>query len=221
MKLLLSLILFIFVAFATAHNDCPKSAYLDVPPSDLVQAKDLSAADKVFHEKYMRIAIQVAIDNNAKFAAAIVHKNGTVMCTGVNTGRARIYHGEIEAIVNCTQMYGKKTWEDHYLYTTGEPCVMCSGAIMWSKFDKTIFASYVNNMYCERCFNQLPMDSNEIFKLGYGINHNTQLIGGVLEEITDTFFPSLCGTDNSWGVVPLCSENWRRSCPRSSRYFGY
>ncbi|KAN0039898.1 hypothetical protein ACTA71_007135 [Dictyostelium dimigraforme] len=225
MRLILTLLLVILsIVAASAHknNNCPSSPYFDVAPSDITHAKDLSATELAFHEKYMKIAIDVAIDNNSKFAAAIVHKNGTLMCTGVNVGGSRMYHGEVKAIMNCTTLYGKATWEDHYLYTTGEPCPMCSAAIMWTKFQKVIFASYVSNMYCERCFNQLPMDSNEIFKLGYGINHQIVVIGGVMDSVTDTFFPSMCNqAETGWGVTPICQKGWNRDCVRPSRYFGF
>ncbi|EGC35510.1 hypothetical protein DICPUDRAFT_33347, partial [Dictyostelium purpureum] len=182
MRFIFALFLIIF-AFASAHADsCPSDPFLPVAPSDLVQAKDLSAEDLLFHEKYMKIALDRVIEVNGKFGAAIVHKNGTLMCVSVNQGSvSRIYHGEIAAIINCTNIFASKgivqpTWEDYYIYTTGEPCPMCSAAIMWSKFDKVIFGSYVSNMYCERCFNQLPMAANNIMNLGYGIGHNTQLI---------------------------------------------
>ncbi|KAK5584665.1 hypothetical protein RB653_006281 [Dictyostelium firmibasis] len=223
---LLSIILVIFAlavsALAHRNDNCPKSPYFPVAPADLIKAEDLSPADKTFHEKNMRVAIDVTKAINQKFGAAIFSSNGTLMCTGVNTGQtSAILHGEIRAILNCSELYGKTTWEGYYLYTTGEPCPMCSAAIMWAKFDKVIFASYVSNMYCERCFNQLPMDAVEIFKLGYGINKNTVVIGGVLQEETDVFFPSLCSSGSKWGVTPLCQEGWNRDCPRKSRYFGF
>ncbi|KAK5574899.1 hypothetical protein RB653_010153 [Dictyostelium firmibasis] len=224
MRLFLFVLLLVTLSFSSVfadHNKCPSSPYFDVAPSDITHAKDLSAEELAYHSKYMQIAIDVAIENNSKFAAAIVHKNGTLMCTGVNVGGSRMYHGEVKAIMNCTNMYQKATWEDYSLYTTGEPCPMCSAAIMWTLFQKVIFASYVSNMYCERCFNQLPMDSNEIFKLGYGINHDIVVIGGVMDQVTDTFFPSVCNqAETGWGVTPLCQKGWSRECPRPSRYFG-
>ncbi|KAK5574980.1 hypothetical protein RB653_010235 [Dictyostelium firmibasis] len=202
-------------------EECPESPYYDNPPVDpenayngLIYAKDLSSTEKEFHERYMRIALDKAIQHNSKFGAAIVHKNGTLMCTAANTGDgSRILHGEIRAILNCSELYQQTTWEDYYMYTTGEPCPMCSAALLWTKFEKVIFGTFISNMYCERCFSQLPMDADRIFRLGYGINHNAVLIGGILESQTDLLIPSVCNTGSVFSITPFCQAGWSRDCP--------
>ncbi|KAN0033333.1 hypothetical protein ACTA71_002757 [Dictyostelium dimigraforme] len=206
---------------SSEFEECPESPFYENPPVDpenayngLIYAKDLTTSEREFHETNMKIALDKAIQHKSKFGAAIVHKNGTLMCTAANTGEgSRILHGEIRAIMNCTELYNQASWEEYYMYTTGEPCPMCSAALLWTKFEKVIFGSFISNMYCERCFSQLPMDADTIFRLGYGINHNAVLIGGILESQADLLIPSVCGTGSVFSITPFCQTGWRRDCP--------
>ena len=54
-------------------------------------------------------------------------------------------HGEIVAIRNYSSQYGNLGWEDTTLYTTGEPCPMCMGAIIWAGIPPgwSMLATYV------------------------------------------------------------------------------
>eukprot|EP01132_Coremiostelium_polycephalum_P000456 gene456-576_t len=208
-------------AFVAVDAKCPTEPFFKIAPSPIKHAKSLPAATRAYHEQYMRIALDAVIGVNGRFGAAIVAPNGTVMCTGVNQGaKNRLFHGEIVAINNCSAIYNKNTWEGYTLYTTGEPCVMCQAGAMWTKFKTVVFGSYVSNMYCERCLNQLPIASNYINGLGYGIGHYTEIIGGVLEQECDARFAFLCGTADPSGVVPLCKVGWKRSCEKKTQWFG-
>src|SRR5262249_44978468 len=67
------------------------------------------------------------------FGAIIVH-DGTVMARGHNLGRTNqdpTAHGEMVAIRKCLAEHGPAALRGTTLYTSGEPCAMCMGAILW------------------------------------------------------------------------------------------
>eukprot|EP01132_Coremiostelium_polycephalum_P003171 gene3171-3970_t len=218
--LFLSLAVLAFLAVSEAK--CPSEPFFKIAPSPIRHAKDLPKDELAYHNSYMQIALDAIRQvPNGKFGAAIVAPNGTVACTGTNQGtKNRLFHGEIVAINNCSAIHGKNTWEGYTIYTTGEPCVMCQAGIMWTKFKRVVFGSYVSNIYCERCAAQLPVGSNVINGLGYGINHYTEIIGGVMEKDCDALMTNVCGKGEPTTVVPICKLGWQRKCEKKSNYFG-
>ena len=50
-------------------------------------------------------------------------------------------HAEIIAITTATQNLGSKYLKNATLYVSLEPCVMCSGAIFWSKISRLVYAA--------------------------------------------------------------------------------
>jgi tRNA(adenine34) deaminase len=50
-------------------------------------------------------------------------------------------HAEIQAITAASEFLGAKYLTGCTLYVTLEPCVMCGGALYWSKIDKVVFAT--------------------------------------------------------------------------------
>ena len=47
------------------------------------------------------------------------------------------------AIRNAVAKYGGRELRGGTLYTTGEPCAMCMGAILWSRFGRLVFAASI------------------------------------------------------------------------------
>jgi tRNA(adenine34) deaminase len=50
-------------------------------------------------------------------------------------------HAEMQAITAAANTLGSKFLEGCTLYVTLEPCLMCAGAIFWSRIDKLVFGS--------------------------------------------------------------------------------
>ena len=50
-------------------------------------------------------------------------------------------HAEIIAISSATEALGAKYLEDCTLYVTLEPCVMCAGALFWTKIERVVFGA--------------------------------------------------------------------------------
>lgn len=99
-------------------------------------------------EAFMREALAEAARGDFPFGAVIV-RAGEVAAKGRNLTRTTndpAAHGEMVAIRNfiakrpCAELLGAA------LYTTGEPCAMCMGAILWCGIKRVVFAASVEEL---------------------------------------------------------------------------
>jgi tRNA(adenine34) deaminase len=77
------------------------------------------------------------------FGTVIVH-DGMVIPRGRNlagTQNDPAVHGEMVAIRRCLAAHGPASLQGSTLYTSGEPCAMCMGAILWCRFGRLVFAA--------------------------------------------------------------------------------
>ena len=114
------------------------------PPNLSVAATDASAGD----ERFMRIALDEARQADSPFGAVIV-RDGQVLARGRNLRRANddpTAHGEMTAIHRCLADHGSAALQGSTLYTSGEPCVMCMGAILWCRIGRLVFAASVQQL---------------------------------------------------------------------------
>jgi tRNA(adenine34) deaminase len=108
--------------------------------SPLFAAAAPSAADD---ERFMRIALAEARRADFPFGAAIV-RDGKLLVRGRNLGRTNgdpTAHGEMVAIRRFLAAHGAKALRGATIYTTGEPCAMCMGAILWCGIGRLVFAA--------------------------------------------------------------------------------
>jgi tRNA(adenine34) deaminase len=121
-------------------------------------ATDVSPDDKGF----MRLAIDEARKADFPFGAVIV-RGGRVIARGRNLGKTNgdpTAHGEMVAIRNCLATHGSAALRDSTLYTSGEPCAMCMGAILWCHIGRLVFAASVDQLAAR--INQIMISSAEI-----------------------------------------------------------
>jgi tRNA(adenine34) deaminase len=96
-------------------------------------------------ERFMRMAIEQARIADFPFGAVIV-KDGKVLARGRNMGRTLgdpTAHGEMVAIRRFLDQYPPTLLRGASLYTSGEPCAMCMGAILWCHIGRLVFAASV------------------------------------------------------------------------------
>lgn len=96
-------------------------------------------------EKFMKVALQEAAEAAFPFGAVIV-KKGEVMARGHNrTGvdHDPTAHGEMVALRAFLAAHGPEDLKGSTLYTSGEPCCMCMGAIIWCGLGRLVFAASV------------------------------------------------------------------------------
>ena len=103
---------------------------------------------KPFSDEYfMNIALieaQKAFDNDEIPVGAIIVLNNQVIARAYNqteTLNDPTAHAEMLAITAANQFLGSKYLNEASLYVTLEPCLMCNGAIFWSKISKLIYGA--------------------------------------------------------------------------------
>jgi tRNA(adenine34) deaminase len=118
-----------------------------------------SAADD---ERFMRIAIAEARRGDFPFGAVIV-RDGRIIARGRNLGRRYgdpTAHGEMVAIRRCLAGRGSGALRGSTLYTSGEPCAMCMGAILWCRIGRLVYAASVEQLATK--IDQIMVPSAEI-----------------------------------------------------------
>ncbi|SEO27557.1 tRNA(Arg) A34 adenosine deaminase TadA [Mucilaginibacter gossypiicola] len=100
------------------------------------------------HEKFMRIAIELAEDNvkrgmGGPFGAVIV-KDGMIVARSANRvvpTNDPTAHAEVSVIRLACQELETYNLAGCEIYTSCEPCPMCLGAIYWARIDKIYYAN--------------------------------------------------------------------------------
>ena len=131
------------------------------------------------HRFFMTKAIELAEQAYKKDevpVGAVVVKENKVIGKGYNQieslGDATA-HAEMIALSAAYETNGSKYLHGATLYVSLEPCVMCAGAMIWSKIDRLVFgASDSKSGACGSLFN---IHNNPL------LNHRFEVIQGILE----------------------------------------
>jgi tRNA(adenine34) deaminase len=138
-------------------------------------------------EYFMRQALmqaQNAFEEDEVPIGAVVVINNKIIARGYNQVERLndpTAHAEIIALTSAFNYLGSKYLPDASLYVTIEPCLMCAGAMYWSKIGRIVYgASDEKNGYLH------------ITKENSPFHPKTELIKGVLQdecaELIKTFF---------------------------------
>jgi tRNA(adenine34) deaminase len=149
---------------------------------------DLASIPGKVHERFMRLAITKGRANPSfPFGAVIVRTTDlTVMASGVNTTRRNpTFHGEIDAINDYVRQHGSDGWDRMILYTTGEPCPMCMGAIVWAGIGGVVFGTSIAALI-HAGFHQIDISAASVARAAPF--YRGSLLGGVLASETDRLF---------------------------------
>jgi tRNA(adenine34) deaminase len=99
-------------------------------------------------EEYMQEAIkeaQKAFDIDEVPVGAVVVMNNRIIARAHNQVEMlndSTAHAEIMALTTAYNSLGSKYLPDATLYVTVEPCLMCSGALYWSKIGRVVFGAF-------------------------------------------------------------------------------
>lgn len=129
-------------------------------------------------EQYMQLALaeaQKAFDAEEVPVGAIIVMNNRIIAKAHNQVELlndSTAHSEILALTSAFDFLSSKYLPEATLYVTIEPCLMCSGALYWSKIGKIVFgAEDEKNGYRKCCGNNNPFHPKTI------------LVGGVLKDV--------------------------------------
>jgi len=137
-------------------------------------------------EQFMQQALQEAqkaFDTGEVPVGAIIVMNGQVIARAHNQAELlndSTAHAEIIALTTAFNFLGSKYLPDATLYVTLEPCLMCSGALYWSKIGRVVYgADDVKNGYKKYFGFYSPLGGS---LEGTPFHPRTELLSGILKD---------------------------------------
>lgn len=127
-------------------------------------------------QTYMQLAIQQAHRGSTPFGAVLV-RDGAVVAEAHNTVRQHhdpSAHGEINLLRRAGDVLQTTDLSDCVLYTTGEPCPMCTAAIVYAGVRRVVYGASIPQI--AEYMTQIPLRSQELVRIA---KKDVELIGGV------------------------------------------
>lgn len=131
------------------------------------------------NEYWMNYALEqarLALQEDEVPIGAVLVKDNKIVAADHNRTRQtnnNLAHAEklvIEKVINS----GEKYFYDYTLFVTVEPCLMCAGAIIWSRVRKVVFG----------CFDPKAGAVGSIYNalLDKNFNHHPEVVSGILAQ---------------------------------------
>lgn len=120
---------------------------------------------------YMELALKEAkkaFDLNEVPIGCLIIQNKKIIASSFNhktLNNIATHHAEVLAIEQACKKLGTWYLDDCILYTTVEPCMMCTGAIIQARIPKVIYGT-----------------TNEAFGHLSKIDTKIEIVGGILED---------------------------------------
>lgn len=99
--------------------------------------------DEVFMQKAIELSRQAVAHGNEPFGAVLV-RDGEIVFTNENqiyTRHDPTFHGEAGLIREFCAQTGVTDLRDYTMYSSCEPCFMCSGAMVWVKLGRLVYGA--------------------------------------------------------------------------------
>ncbi|MCA0983136.1 nucleoside deaminase [Halobacillus yeomjeoni] len=118
-----------------------------------------------FMKKAIELALQARKEGNEPFGAILVKDNDIVKIgeNKVNTKHDPSYHAELGLIRDYCSENQITDLKEYTLYTSCEPCVMCSGAMVWSNLGKVVY-SVTHDQLAEIAGDNIMISCRDVFK---------------------------------------------------------
>lgn len=144
--------------------------------------------------KVMNDCISLAKDNAKKnqypIAAIVADRSGHILAASGSSLREKndpTNHPEIEVIRKAAEILKARSLNGYYLFTTLEPCPMCTSAAIWAKMQGIVYGAYqedaleyINtNPHRKFSWRQIYVKSKEIVNNG---TPSLELYEGILRE---------------------------------------
>lgn len=104
---------------------------------------NMDSGDEYFMQQALKEAYKAFEEDEVPIGAVIVMQNKIIaraynQVEKLNDSTA---HAEMIAITSAYNSLGSKYLPDATLYVTIEPCVMCAGALYWSKISRVVYGA--------------------------------------------------------------------------------
>jgi tRNA(adenine34) deaminase len=139
------------------------------------------------HEYYMLLALKEAkkaYEADEVPVGALIVQQGKILSRGYNQVERLndpTAHAEILALTSAFNFLGSKYLPEATIYVTVEPCLMCAGALYWSKIGRIVYgAADEKNGYRKFC--KCAPSVEGITLAPYPFHPRTELVTGVMED---------------------------------------
>ena len=125
------------------------------------------------HDDYMKLALQeakIAFAKDEVPVGAVIVMQNQVIAKGYNQTELLndvTAHAEIIALTSAFNYLGSKYLPEATLYVTLEPCLMCAGALYWSKIAAVKFGAFDEKNGYARCCHQSPFHPKTSVESGF------------------------------------------------------
>jgi len=140
-------------------------------------------------KKYIQMAIEIAQKardkGNHPYGALLVDENGQILFEAENTvitGNDITGHAETNLMRKASAEYDPEFLANCSVYTSTEPCAMCSGAIFWSNVRRVIYGlseEKLSELVGWDSEEILHLPCREIFEKGH---KQIKVVGPILED---------------------------------------
>ena len=136
--------------------------------------------DEKFMAEALRLSEQAMAHGNEPFGAVLV-RDGEIVFTNENQIHTRhdpTFHGELGLLRRFCEETGITDLRDYTLYSSCEPCFMCSGAMVWTRLGRLVYGA--SNRQLESILGQEGSDCSAI--VFSHSPHRPEVTAGVLQD---------------------------------------
>lgn len=151
------------------------------------------------NEDHMRVALEAAVTSRERGEfpfGAVITQNGKIVAVAENGEHRKAdvtAHAEMMAISEMCWKLGRRDLSDCTIYSSAEPCPMCSAAIFQSNIPRVAFGLYREDL--PHLFRRRKI---RIAQLAEDWDYKPEVIGGVLREDAVKAFD---GIQKPWRVT--------------------
>jgi tRNA(Arg) A34 adenosine deaminase TadA len=129
----------------------------------------------------IRLADSAVRNGNHPFGAVLVHQAEIILHAEntVNTAHDVTNHAETNLVRLAAGQHDVAFLADCTLYTSTEPCAMCTGAIYWSGISSVVYGCSAQRLYQIVGEGGLHISCREILAAG---DRTVEVVGPLLEE---------------------------------------
>jgi tRNA(Arg) A34 adenosine deaminase TadA len=109
---------------------------------NMASTESLTQLDRDRLETAIAVSMSARAHGNHPFGAILTNREGRTVLESENTvvtDRDATGHAETNLVRLATKQFDTSELAEHTLYTSCEPCAMCSGAIYWAGIGRVVY----------------------------------------------------------------------------------
>lgn len=159
-----------------------------------VRFQEMTQKDVELLYEAVKVSHESMLGGNHPFGAILADEDGNVLLTQGNCSSetSPCLHAETQLMIKAGGMFSPQKLEKCTLYSTAEPCVMCSGAMYWTNVRRLVYGISERQLLALTGSNDLnptfDLPCEEVFEKGQkdvvicGPTKDEALIAAIVED---------------------------------------